>query len=939
MEDVIIRYQRMTGKSTLWLPGTDHAGIATQTKVEAKVKADEGRTRFDYGRVPFLDKVWDFALQNRSTIISQMKSMWSSLDWSRESFTLSEKLSRAVRKSFVELYNQGKIYQWHRVTNWDPVSQSVISDIEVIMKEQESKLYYVKYFTSGGQNSITVATTRPDTVIADVAIAVNPGDKRFKWLVGKTVIAPITNRPIPVIADDYVDPEFGTGALKITPAHDANDFEIWLRHNLPMDISAFDLKWCYTHHAWEFEWVHIDDGFDNIVALIQERWNLVKTEDYANKIPTSERTGAVIQPLITKQRFYNTAEAAAASDKALTDGELKIYPSRFEHDFHQWMDKIQPWCISRQLWRWHRIPVWYGADGQTAVVDEDVVLASCGDKPNILTLIVFNLIADSRLSEQFTLDEFIELMLSDSIVPTEGKIYEVYNTIYSVKFAYNKAMLEQLSALSLQLSALSTDPSNTDTIHQIGELLSWATHIIDTGHSISLDIASIVWFESPVQDPDVLDTWFSSGLWPMTTLWWPEQTPDYQKYFPQTMLETGSDIIFFWVARMTMMSYDLTGQMPFRDIILHGMVLDEKGKKQSKSSWNGVDPLEVIQQYGADTMRMALITGSTPGNPVKIGMAKFDQYSRFINKLWNASRYVVTKIVWEDAKTEFTYEVVRQQLIDGMDQTNDFDRWILTGLDEIITKQHELFESYQLGEFSSQLITFVWSSFCDWYIETSKQISSPMTDTVMIYTISTLCKLLHPYIPHVTEELWRQVGMTQRLAIQPVAKILGDINTNVHTQTLMSLISECRNLRSQAAIPNHEKVSIVVTVNHDFAQLIQQYEALVCGLIRADWIIYQPTMEWSELDPVMSAMLYDMKVGIKTQAPQLNWKDHLVRLQAELADEERFVADLRRSLSNPEFVERAPAHIIETKRQKLTDLTTKIEQMQIEIETIKMKNK
>ncbi len=938
MEDVILRYHRMTGKSALWLPGTDHAGIATQTKVEAKVKIDEGKTRFDYGRVPFLDKVWEFALANRSTIISQMKSMWSSLDWTRESFTLSEKLSRAVRKSFVELHRQGKIYQWHRVTNRDPVSQSVISDIEVIMKEQESKLYYIKYFVTGGQNSITVATTRPDTVIADVAIAVNPGDKRFKWLVGKFVLAPITNRKIPVIADDYVDPEFGTGALKITPTHDANDFEIALRHNLPMDIYAFDKEGRYTEHADEFAGVHIDDGFDNIVSLIQERGNLERVEDYANKIPTSERTGATIQPIITKQRFYNTSQAAAASDKALTDGELKIYPSRFENDFHQWMDKIQPWCISRQLWRWHRIPVRYGSDGQMAIVDEDVVLAACVDVPNLLTLVVFNLIADSRLSEQFTLDEFIELMLSDSIVPMEGKIYEVYYAIYSVKFTGNKAMLEQLSTLNLLFSTLNLDPSNTDIIHQIGELLASATHIID-GDQFTLDVAAIVWFDNPIQDPDVLDTWFSSWLWPMTTLGRPEQTPDYQKYFPQTMLETGSDIIFFWVARMTMMSYDLTGKIPFRDIVLHGMVLDEKGKKQSKSSGNGVDPLEVIEQYGADTMRMALITGSTPGNPVKIGMAKFDQYSRFINKLWNASRYVVTKIVWEDTKTEFTYEVVRQQLIDGMSQTNDFDRWILTGLDEMISKQHELFESYQLGEFSSQLMTFVRSSFCDWYIETSKQISSPMTDTVMIYTISTLCKLLHPYIPHVTEELWRQIGMTQRLAIQPVAQVLGEINTNVHTQTLMSLISECRNLRNQAAVPNHEKVSIVVTVNHDFAQLIQQYEALVCGLIRADRIIYQPTMEWSELDPVMSTMLYDMKVGIKTQAPQLNWKDHLARLQLELADEERFIADLRRSLSNPEFVERAPAHIIETKRTKLTDLTTKIEQMQIEIETIKMKNK
>lgn len=940
MEDVIIRYHRMTGKSTLWLPGTDHAGIATQTKVEAKVKADEGKTRFDYGRVDFLEKVWDFALQNRSTIISQMKSMWSSLDWTRESFTLSEKLSRAVRKSFIELHRQGKIYQWHRVTNRDPVSQSVISDIEVIMKEQESKLYYVKYFVTGGQSSITVATTRPDTVIADVAIAVNPGDKRFKWFVGKFVLAPITNRKIPVIADDYVDPEFGTWALKITPTHDANDFEIAQRHKLPMDVFAFDKEWRYSEHAGEFAGVHIDDGFDNMVSLIQERGNLERVEDYINKLPTSERTGAVIQPIITQQWFYDTSEAAAASDQALTDGDLKIYPARFEHDFHQWMEKIQPWCISRQLWRWHRIPVWYGSDGQMAVVDEDVVLASCAEDVNLLTLIVFNLIADSRLTEQFTLEQFVELMLSDSIVPTEGKIYEVYHTIYSVKFADNPVMLDQLRFLNSQLATLHSQPGDTDAIHHIGELLSSATHMIDAGDTFSLDIDAITGLTWAVQDSDVLDTWFSSWLWPMTTLGRPEKTPDFEQFFPQTMLETGGDIIFFWVARMTMMSYDLTGKMPFRDIVLHGMVLDEKGKKQSKSVGNVVDPIGIIEQYGADTMRMALITGSTPGNPLKIGGDKFDQYSRFINKFWNASRYVVTKIVWEDSNTEFTYEAVRQQLIDWLDQTNDFDRWILTGLDELITKQHELFAMYQIGEFSSQLMTFVWSSFCDWYIEISKQVTSPMTDTVMIYTITTLCKLLHPYIPHVTEQLWHYVGMQWWLAIQPVAKVLGDIESNIHTQTLMSLISECRTLRNQASVPNHEKVTVIVTVNHDFAQLIQQYEWLVCGLLKADSIMYQPTMERSISDwEVLSAMLYDMKVGIKTQAPQLNRKDHLTKLQADLIDEERFVADLKRSLTNPEFVDRAPAHIVESKRTKLEELKIKIEQMQIEIETIKMKNK
>lgn len=940
MEDVIIRYHRMTGKSTLWLPGTDHAGIATQTKVEAKIKADEGKTRFDYGRVNFLEKVWDFSLDNRSTIIAQMKSMWSSLDWSRESFTLSEKLSRAVRKAFIELYNQGKIYQWHRVTNRDPVSQSVISDIEVVMKEQESKLYYIKYFVKWGQSSITIATTRPDTVIADVAIAVNPGDKRFKWLVGKMVLAPITNRLIPVIADDYVDPTFGTGALKITPTHDANDFEIAQRHNLPMDIYAFDKEGRYSEHAGEFEWIHIDDGFDNLVNLIQERWNLERVEDYTNNLPTSERTGATIQPIITKQWFYNTTQAAAASDQALTNGDLTIFPSRFEHDFHQWMEKIQPRCISRQLWRWHRIPVWYGEDGQIVVLDEDIVHTACGDHSNVLTLIVFNLIADSRLAERFTLEQFTELMLSDSIVPTEGKIYEVYNNIYSTKFANNQLILNQLTELVSQLKAFSLQPSDSDIIHCIDGLLSECTHVIDHGDSYQLDVDAITGISGAVQDPDVLDTWFSSWLWPMSTLWWPDKTLDLQKFFPQTVLETGGDIIFFWVARMTMMSHDLMGCMPFRDIVLHGMVLDEKGKKQSKSLGNGVDPLEVIATYGADTMRIALITGSTPGTPVKIGMDKFEQYSRFINKFRNASRYVVTKIVGEESKTEFNYEQVRQELIQGIDQMNDFDRWIISGLDELIIKQHELFKTYQIGEFSSQLMQFVRNSFCDWYIEISKQVNSPMTDIVMIYTISTLCKLLHPYTPHVTEQLWHYIGMQWWITIQPVASPITGINSNVHTSTLMSLISECRTLRNEASVPNHEKVTIMLTVNHDFSILIQQYESLVCWLIKADSIIYYSTMDRDMSDgEVLSTMLYDMKVGIKTQAPQLNWKDHLAKLQVELSDEEHFVADLKRSLNNPEFIERAPAHIVEVKRDKLKELKIKIEQMQIDIEMIKMKNK
>jgi valyl-tRNA synthetase len=608
IEDAIIRYHRMQGKETLWLPATDHAGIATQVKVEDKLRAEGGRTREQLGREAFVREVWDWAKKSRNTIISQTKAMGSSMDWGREEFTLSEKLSRAVRKAFVMLYNQGKISQGTRIVNRSVGTQSVISDIEIVYKEVEGRFYHLKYFLEGKGESITVATTRPETIFADVAIAVSPHDKRYKKMIGKKVLIPIINRAIPIIADEAVDMTFGTGALKVTPAHDLTDFEIGKRNNLPLDVFAIDKAGNFTAQAGIYAGRKVDDAFEGFVQELGEINNLEKMEPHTHTVPFCERSGTRIQPMVSQQWFFDVAEPAAKALSMINGGEVAVHPERFVHEFNHRLGNIQPRCISRQLWWGHRIPVWKSLSGTAYVFDEDTIWEFAQEhkkdkKQTILSMMIFNLIADSRLEPTFSLEKLIDVLTSDSIVERVGRVIDAFGEVYRIKFAADTAMMKELEEL---LCMFATADASFEKFVDMLENTYLITQDRDQ-YAYQIDALANAGDVGLTQDTDVLDTWFSSGLWPFSTLGWPEQTPDLAKYYPNDMLETGADIIFFWVARMMIMGIALTDQMPFTNVFFHGLVRDEKGRKMSKSLGNIVDPLSVIEKYGADALRCGLM--------------------------------------------------------------------------------------------------------------------------------------------------------------------------------------------------------------------------------------------------------------------------------------------------------------------------------------------
>lgn len=708
VEDTVVRYQRMLGKKTLWLPGTDHAGIATQVKVEQKL-AKEGKTREQLGRAKFVDEVWSWAKNSRSTIISQTKQMGSSLDRSREEFTLSERMSRAVRKAFSNLYAQGKIYEGSRIVNRSVGTQSVVSDSEVVHKEEEGRLYYIKYFIQGKGDSITIATTRPETMFADVAVAVSPHDKRYKKIIGKNVLIPIINKPIPVIADQAVDMTFGTGALKITPTHDPVDYEVGMRNNLPMDRFAIDKKGYLTDLAGEtYAKRKLEDVYDNIITELEEIGNLEKVEKHTHNIPYCERSDTRIQPLLSRQWFVDVKEPAAKVLEALDSKTVNVYPERFVHDFHNRLDNVQPWCISRQLRRGHRIPVWKDPAGNNYVFDEDAIIAYAKKSKKkshlLLSLIIFNLIADSRLPEKFSVEQLIDILTSQSIVEHRGRVIDTFLEFYSLKDSSFKDEIAELETIFAQKSSVKE-------IEKIIDLLEDTLLVIEDKDQYTFDFVSLAGLKDTVlkQEEDVLDTWFSSSLWPFSTLGRPDKTPDFEEYYPNSLLETGWDILFPWVARMMMMGEVNLGTLPFKDIYFNGLVRDEKGRKLSKSLGNSVDPLVIIEKFGADALRCALIMGSTPGNDINFSEQRADYYHRFANKLWNAVRFVSTKIFTEENEAmSLDLVAIQEDLEKHMEKLNHFDKWMLGKLNMVVEESERMMGDYLLGQFGENVISMVW---------------------------------------------------------------------------------------------------------------------------------------------------------------------------------------------------------------------------------------
>ncbi|KQO01333.1 valine--tRNA ligase [Paenibacillus sp. Leaf72] len=815
LQDILIRFKRMQGFDALWLPGTDHAGIATQTKVEQKLR-EQGQSRYDLGREAFLEQVWDWKEQYAGTIRGQWAKMGLSLDYSRERFTLDEGLSKAVREVFVQLYKKGLIYRGKKIINWDPAARTALSDIEVEHKELNGHLYHLQYPLKDGSGHITVATTRPETMLGDSAVAVHPEDERYQHLIGQMIVLPVIGREIPIIGDEYVDKEFGSGAVKITPAHDPNDFEVGLRHDLPQ-IIVMDESGKMNAEAGPYAGLDRFDCRKQLVKDLQEQGVCVQIEDHVHQVGHSERSGAVVEPYLSTQWFVEMKPLAEQAINAQKSGEgVNFVPDRFEKIYLQWIENVHDWCISRQLWWGHRIPAWYcDACGEMHVSDEDVTsCSSCGS--------------------------------------TELR-----------------------------------------------------------------------------QDEDVLDTWFSSGLWPFSTLGWPEQTEDLKRFYPTNVLVTGYDIIFFWVSRMIFTALEFTDQKPFKDVLIHGLVRDANGNKMSKSLGNGVDPLEVIEQYGADAMRYMLSTGSTPGQDLRFRFEKVEQSRNFANKIWNASRFALMNL------EGFTASDIN---ITG--KLGTADRWILHRLNETVREVTRLMDNYEFGETGRQLYNFIWDDLCDWYIEFAKlnlygsdEEAKQATKSVLAYVLDRTQRLIHPFMPYISEEIWQHLpheGETITLAAWPEYDAALEAPEAVkEMELLMDIIRSVRNVRAEVNVPMSKKIELMIKPTSEAEAIIltrnDEFVRRFCGTskLEAGLALAAPDKAMSSI--VTGAELYFPLAGL------IDISQEIARLEKELATLNGEVTRIEKKLGNEGFVAKAPAKVIEEERSKMKDYADKRDKVQARI--------
>lgn len=820
LQDMLIRQKRMQGYDTLWLPGMDHAGIATQAKVEAKLR-EQGISRYDLGREKFVKQVWEWKDEYADVIHKQWAKLGLSLDYARERFTLDDGLSKAVRKVFVALYNKGLIYRGEYIINWDPQARTALSDIEVIHKDDKGAFYHVKYpflnpeDTFNGKHYIEIATTRPETMMGDTAVAVNPSDKRYKDIVGKELVLPLQGRHIPIIADQYVDPEFGTGMVKITPAHDPNDFNVGNRHDLAR-INTMNEDATMNSNAGKYEGMDRFTARKAMVKDLDDQGYLISIDPIVHSVGHSERTGVQVEARLSTQWFVKMKDLSKlALDNQKTDQKINFIPERFEHTFTQWMENAHDWVISRQLWWGHQIPAWYNK-----------------------------------------------------------KTGETY-----------------------------------------------------VGETAPKDI------ENWEQDPDVLDTWFSSALWPFSTMGWPdEDAPDYKRYFPTSTLVTGYDIIFFWVSRMIFQSLEFTGKPPFKDVLLHGLIRDEQGHKMSKSLGNGIDPMDVIDKYGADALRWFLSQGSTAGQDIRFSYDKMDAAWNFINKIWNASRYVIMNL------GEMTKPVLPDQK-----EWNLTDKWILSRLNTTVQQVTHFFDTYEFGEAGRALYTFIWDDFCDWYIEMSKEIltgdneeAKANTRNILAYVLDQTLRLLHPIMPFVTEELWQAMPHKGNSIVTAAYPTVHDEMANPQAEAdmghLIDLIKAVRNIRADANAPMSSSVDLLVkTDNENLKNLFESNQDYIDRFCHPAKFEVGSNLEVPKL--AMSAVITDAEVYIPL-AELVDLKEEAARLQKEV---DKYTNEVKRSvkkLGNERFVANAPDEVVESERQKQADYQSKLVATQERLKTV-----
>ncbi|MCK8607343.1 valine--tRNA ligase [Apilactobacillus ozensis] len=809
LQDMIIRQKRMQGFDTVWVPGMDHAGIATQAKVEAKLRED-GITRYDLGREKFVDKVWEWKDDYAATIKKQWGKLGLSLDYSRERFTLDNGLSEAVRKVFVDLYNQGLIYRGEYIINWDPQAQTALSDIEVVHKDDKGAFYHVKYpFTDGttfnGKDFIEIATTRPETMFGDVAVAVNPDDERYKDIVGKKILVPLVNREIPIIADQYVDKDFGTGMVKITPAHDPNDFKVGNRHNLER-INTMNGDATMNANAGKYEGLDRFAARKAMVDDLQSQGYIIKIDPIVHSVGHSERTGVQVESRLSTQWFVKMKPLAERSlENQKTDDKVNFVPERFENTFTQWMDNIHDWVISRQLWWGHRIPAWYNK-----------------------------------------------------------KSGEMYVGMEAPKDAEN-----------------------------------WE------------------------QDPDVLDTWFSSALWPFSTLGWPnEDSEDFKRYFPTNTLVTGYDIIFFWVSRMIFQSLTFTGKRPFKHVLIHGLMRDAQGRKMSKSLGNGIDPMDVIDKYGVDSLRWFLSTGNTAGQDVRFSYDKIESAWNFINKIWNASRYVIMNL--GDMKTP---------RLPDKSEWNLADRWILSKLNKTTKQVTEHFDKFNFGEAGRAMYDFIWNDFCDWYIEMSKetltgedQKAKDNTRNVLAYVLDKILKLMHPIMPFVTEKIWLSMpheGKSLVVAKYPETNSeFDDDKSEKEMSNLIELIKVVRNIRAKANAPMSSSVDILIkTENEELKAMFENNKHYIDRFCHPKDLQIGSDIATPKL--AMTGIITDAEINIPL-AELVDLNDEITKIQKDIDNYTFEVERAEKKLSNKKFVNNAPEQVVNAEKEKQLDNQSKL---------------
>lgn len=816
LQDILTRMKRMQGYETLYLPGMDHAGIATQAKVEAKMR-EEGISRHDIGREKFLEKAWEWKEEYASFIRQQWAKLGLGLDYSRERFTLDSGLSQAVRKVFVDMYNKGLIYRGERIINWDPAARTALSDIEVVHEDINGKFYHFKYPFADGEGYMEIATTRPETMLGDTAIVVNPDDERYQDVIGKTVILPVVGRELPIIADDYVDKEFGSGAMKVTPAHDPNDFEIGNRHNLER-IVVMDEAGRMNAEAGKYEGMDRFECRKQLVKDLLEEGLVIKIDDHVHSVGHSERSGAVVEPYLSTQWFVKMAPLAEqALNNQKTNGRIEFVPPRFEKTFNRWMEEIRDWTISRQLWWGHQIPAWYH--------------------------------------------------------------------------------------------------------NETGELY--------VGEEAPVDI------ENWTQDEDVLDTWFSSALWPFSTLGWPnEDAADYQRFYPTNVLVTGYDIIFFWVARMIFQGLEFTGQKPFNDVLLHGLVRAEDGRKMSKSLGNGVDPMDVIDQYGADSLRYFLATGSSPGHDLRYSTEKVESVWNFINKIWNAARFSLMNI-----GDSFKFEDINLS-----SDLSVADQWILTRLNETIDTVTQLSDKYEFGEVGRVLYNFIWDEFCDWYIEMSKipmngddEVQKNVTRSVLSYALDRIMRLLHPFMPFVTEHIWQNLpheGESIVTSAWPTvdASFVFEESKDVMEQ-LVEIIKAVRQSRLEVNTPLSKEIPIKIQAKNETIQQLlktnQHYLERFCN---------PSTLEIeTQIDIPDKAMTTVVAAGevILPIEGLIDMDKELERLEKDLQKWQKELDRVNKKLSNENFVNKAPEHVINEEKEKQVKYQEKYDGVKARIEQLK----